>query len=486
MDPPKNYTLFPQNIDICSPKCDLSLFTFPPKQCGYHTDPPTFVYRNAALMAASLWEPAPPVGLLAGAGGRSGREDFAYGWEGREWGASRPEALLRRLRKAPAGRGKVEFGAQQNTILREEARAGWQTHQVTKGSRKEEVSSKSKVGAQSHGRTGAVGKGVTGGAATVLRSAAGLQGYLAPILVNRTGQPNVLGSKVKRWGPRRAKQKRKENVSFVKRFGRPHYRHHHHQKPQRNPRARTRSSKTQIVTQGRSTRLFPPKKPPWETSQSRPGKPPHSSQEVKMGRGKNQVKFEQQKVHPQTAFSLSFDPTVSKERKLQNGGESTANPNASSPPQRRLLTRRQNIRMPPKTSRTRKSSALPQPAIPQTHQSPACETKSHPPRISNLLTPSQRGTQPKKSYRDPIPRSPLGNPHSFVARRPNPRSQRNSARPKSSPPSTLRARKSHSPLPRSPNPRPHQSLSQQTLKKQQWQLPARTAQGWVNIKLIEC
>ena len=460
-------------------------------------------------MAASLWEPAPPVGLFTG-GGKSGREDFAYGWEGREWDASRPEALLRRVQKDPGkGSAKVGFGTEQNTIFREEARTSWETHQVTKGSGKEEVLSKSKVGAQSHGRTGSVGKGVRGGPTTVLRSAAGVQGYLKPILVNRSGQSKVLGSKVISSSPQRSKQSKKEKRSFangynpchnwktiwtrcsgpkyprpaksskgwpanfiVKRYGQHH--RHHHKNPPRHLGARTRSSKkkAQSITPGGSTRHLPPKKPPWATSQARPANPPHNSKEVKTGKAlaKKRVKFEQQ-----AAFSLSFDPTtVLKQPKLQNPDQtahSTANPNARIPPQRALLTRRRNIRMPAKTSKTRKSASLPQPAIP-------LETNSRPSRISNLSTPSPRRNQAKKSYRDQIALSLLRNPHSFLAISPN---LRNLARPKSSPSSTLKAKKSSesgSPLPRLPNSRP-----QQTLKKQQWQLPARTAQGWVNIKL---
>ena len=199
-----------------------------------------------------------------------------------------------------------------------------------------------------------------------------------------------------------------------------------------------------------------------------------------MGRGE---KLEQQKTHPQTAFSLSFDPTLPNEPRLQTS-KSNAN---RSPPQRWLLSQpSQNMRTPPKTSKTRKSSALPHPAIPHiTRQSSAGETNSNPPRISlNLRTPSERGSKQsergtEKSYRDQTGRSLRGNPSSFLVSQSHPQSQEN-------PPhrNSLKAKKSSSSaLPRLPNLRPkQQTLSQQTLKKQQWRLPARTTQGWVNTK----
>ena len=497
---------------------------------GCYKDRPAFVCRNAALMAASLWEPAPPVGLVRG-DGRSGREDFAYGWEGTEWDASRPEALLRRVQRGPgkaeevlrggSAGAKVDFGAKQNTPLREEARTGWETHQVTQGSRKKGFSSKSKAGAQSHGRSSTTLVKVVPGAAAVLRSVAGLQGFLKPFLVNRSGQPKVLGSKIIRSSPQRTKTRRKENGPFakgyipchnvgklwsgcsrpakhsaswrsnalVKRYDEHHQ--HHHKNPPHNSRSRKRSSKykTQRVPPGRSTRLFSPKQPPWPTSQARPANLSHISKDVKTNEedGKGRVKFEQQNGNPQTTFSLSFDPTVSMpQSQFENPGhtgQSFTNPNATSPPRRPLLIQHQKTRVLPKTSRTRESSSLTQAS---THQSLAHETHSRSPRISNLSMPSQSRTQPKKSHREKFPSSFLRKPHSFPASSPNPQGQRNRPRQKSSPSSSFKAKKSrgdsHSPLPRAPIPRPHQSSPQQTLKKQQWQQPARTAQGWVNIK----
>ena len=412
------------------------------------------VPRNVALMSASLWEPAPPVGLLMG-DNRSGEKDFGFGWQGREWGASRPEALLRRVQKGPDGqqggpkRGKrVQEGgpgkggvaekllraqsAQAIEGFREEERSGWKTHQEAKGSRKEEVSNRSTLGA---------GKGMASSVTLVPRPAAGLEGYLSPILANRRGQTKVFGSKVvanrspSQNRSLRIKPKRKETGSseekyipcpdvqkiwtscFWPRYPRPSesssslppkigkrrgelYRNHHHKNPPQDSRGRRRGQS--IFLPKMPKQRLPGKKPPWPFGTG-----------VNTVKGHEKIKSNQQNTNSHKTFSLSFDPTLS-------------------------------------TQKQQKIRSEAQPSIPGSHQ-----TNSHFAQISNFSRAAHRPSRVRKSYDRKI--SPL---------------------------LTLKTKKvdSDSSLPLAPNPRLPQSSSQQTLRRRQWQLPARTTQGWVNIK----
>ena len=275
----------------------------------------------------------------------------------------------------------------------------------------------------------------------VPRPAAGLEGYLSPILANRRGQTKVFGSKVvanrspSQNRSLRIKPKRNETGSseekyipcpdvqkiwtscFWPRYPRPSesssslppkigkrrgelYRNHHHKNPPQDSRGRRRGQS--IFLPKMPKQRLPGKKPPWPFGTG-----------VNTVKGHEKIKSNQQNTNSHKTFSLSFDPTLS-------------------------------------TQKQQKIRSEAQPSIPGSHQ-----TNSHFAQISNFSRAAHRPSRVRKSYDRKI--SPL---------------------------LTLKTKKvdSDSSLPLAPNPRLPQSSSQQTLRRRQWQLPARTTQGWVNIK----
>ena len=104
------------------------------------------------------------------------------GWEGREWGASRPEELLRKVQKAPVREKilprpspNVNLASSPDDIWPEESRSGLESHQMNQGARHQQFFNKPKYGVSS------------GLEKWMDQKYQGLQGYLRPILVTRRG-----------------------------------------------------------------------------------------------------------------------------------------------------------------------------------------------------------------------------------------------------------------------------------------------------------
>lgn len=429
-------------------------------------------------MTASLWEPAPPVGLLQGAGKGLGEEfsgeDFDFhGWEGREWGASRPEELLRRVQKAPEREKllprlspKINLASSQNDIWPEESRSGLEIHQINQGARNQQFFNKPK-----HGASSGLGKWMD-------KKYQGLQRYLRPILVNRRGQPKLLGSKVFRYGriwPRpspikqnsKPTEKKKQSKLGAKKYVMctretdiwAHCASNKHSTqtkggPQQKPpkgitkrygRRQHKNWPLQSSINGRSKRPFPPKKPrpSWPTRRPRPKS--HKKQE-KVKTDKNLLhdwwtKHELESTTPRPTFSMSFDPTSDHHSSSQSLAIQTG----------------EDLRSP----KLRESASSHQP-IPRRHRSSALQTKTHSALPSQYSSPSQSTAMSKSHIGERLHRSSLTKVQRF---------------PTKSPSLTSGAKKVNQPdPPHGSAPPPHrrqESSPGQSLKRPQWQPPAR-------------
>ena len=437
-------------------------------------------------MTASLWEPAPPVGLLHGAekgpGEESSGEDFGfYGWEGREWGASRPEELLRRVQqKAPVREKllprftpKVNLASSQNNISPEESRSGLETHQMNQGARNQQLLNNPK-----HGASSGLGKWMD-------KKYQGLQRYLRPILVNRRGQPKLLGSKVFRHGRIRPRpspikqnnkptEKKKQSKLGAKKYvmctrdtniwaNCASNKHSTQTKggPQQKPpkgitkrygRRQHKNWPLQSSIKGRSKRPFPPKKPrpSWPTRRPRPKS--HKKQE-KVKTEKSLLhdwwtKHELESARPRPTFSMSFDPTSDHHSSSQSLAIHTG----------------EDLRSP----KLRESGSSYN-TIPRRHRSSTLQlqTKTHSAFPSQDSSPSQSTALSKSHFGERLHRtSPTK-----LQRLPTSLSR------KKSPSLTSRAKLSHPDPPLESAPPPHrrqESSPEQSLKRPQWQLPART------------
>ena len=437
-------------------------------------------------MTASLWEPAPPVGLLHGTekgfGEEFSGEDLGFhGWEGREWGASRPEELLRRVQKAPVREKlsprltpKVNLASSQNDIWPEESRSGLETHQMNQGARNQHFFNKSK-----HGASSGLGKWMD-------KKYEGLQGYLRPILVNRRGQPKLLGSKVFRHGrirPRPSPRKQNNKPTEKKKqsnLGAKKYvlytretnkwadcaskKHSTQIKggPQEKPpkgvtkrygRRQQTNRPLQNSIKGRSKRPFPPRKPqpPWPTHRPRP-KGRKKQEKVKTDKSLLHDwwrKHELESTMPRPTFSMSFDPTSDHHSSSQSLAIQTG----------------EDLRSP----KLRESGSSYN-TIPRRHRSSTLQlqTKTHsafPPQDSS---PSQSPAMSKSHFGERLHRtSPTKLQHLPT-----------SLSRKKSPSLTSRAKKiNHPDPPLGSAPHPHrrqESSPEQSLKRPQWQPPART------------
>ena len=429
-------------------------------------------------MTASLWEPAPPVGLLQGAGKGLGKEfsgeDFGfYGWEGREWGASRPEELLRRVQKPPVREKllprpspNVNLASSPDDIWPEESRSGLESHQMNQGARHQQFFNKPKYGVSS------------GLEKWMDQKYQGLQGYLRPILVNRRGQPKLLGSKVFRHGrirPRPSPRKQNNKPTEKKKqsnLGAKKYvlytretnkwadcaskKHSTQIKggPQEKPpkgvtkrygRRQQTNRPLQNSIKGRSKRPFPPRKPqpPWPTH--RPSPKGHKKQE-KVKTDKSLLhdwwtKHELESTMPRPTFSMSFDPTSDKQLSTQSVAKQTG----------------KDLRSPKLME-----SASSHKTSPRRHRSSALQTKTRSSFPSQDSTPSESKAMSKSHFGERLHRPSPTKLQRFTTK---------------SPSLTSRAKKSHPdrPLGSAPPPRRRQESSpEQSLKRPQWQLPART------------